>query len=80
MTPHGMDPQRAARRQIMRRATLYSLGFMLAGIVIAVAGAALVAWLLSRGRLPFLETWIVVLLIIVLPGLIATVWKTFRGR
>jgi high-affinity Fe2+/Pb2+ permease len=80
MSPQRMDPHQAARRQIMRRATLYSLGFMLAGLVIAVAGAALVAWLLSRGRLPFLETWIVVLLIIVLPGLIATVWKTFRGR
>lgn len=75
-----MDPQRAARREIMRRATLYSLGFMLAGLIIAVAGAAFVAWLLSRGRLPFLETWIVVLLIIVLPGLIATIWKAFRGR
>lgn len=80
MRNQRQDPQRAARREIMRRATLYSVWFVLAGVVVAVGGAAFVAFLLSRGSLPFMKTWLVVTLIIVLPGLIATIWKTFRGR
>ena len=67
-------------RQIVRRATLYSLGFFAAALFIALAGAALVAWLFSRGGLPFFETWLVITAVIVLPGLAATAWKLIRGR
>lgn len=74
------DPHAEARRRIVRRATLYSVGFLAAGVIIAVAGAAFVAWLLSRGSLPFMQTWLVVTLIIVLPGLAAAVWKLIRNR
>ncbi|MGH7448851.1 MAG: hypothetical protein ACRELT_14870 [Longimicrobiales bacterium] len=74
------DAQDDARKRIARQATLYSLGFLAAGLIIGVAGAALVAWLLSRGRLPFFETWLVVTAIIILPGLLAAIWKLMRGR
>jgi hypothetical protein len=67
-------------RQIVRRATMYSLGFFAAALFIALAGAALVAWLFSRGTLPFFETWLVITAVIVLPGLAATAWKLIRGR
>jgi len=86
--PHGApdddDERRVihdeARRQIIRRATYFSVGFLAAGLVIALAGAAFVAWLFSRGSLPFFETWLVVTAIIVLPGLVAAVWKRIRDR
>ncbi|HEX6307904.1 MAG TPA: hypothetical protein VFZ69_06940 [Longimicrobiales bacterium] len=75
------DPDADARRSIVRKATLYSVGFLAAGLIVALAGAALVAWLLSRGdRLPFLETWLIVTVIIVLPGLVAALWKLIRDR
>ena len=86
--PHGApddDDERRVihdevRRQIIRRATYFSVGFLAAGLVIALAGAAFVAWLFSRGSLPFFETWLVVTAIIVLPGLVAAAWKRIRDR
>ena len=74
------DEQAAARRQIVRRATLYSVGFLAAGLITAVVGAAFVAWLLSHAGLPFTRTWLIVTGIILLPGLLATIWKMIRGR
>jgi ABC-type Fe3+ transport system permease subunit len=74
------DEQTHARRQVLRRATLYSIGFLAAVVVIAVGGAAFVAWLLSRAGLPFMKTWLIVTAIIVLPGLLATIWNRIRGR
>jgi ABC-type Fe3+ transport system permease subunit len=74
------DEHDDARRQIVRRATLYSVGFLLAGLVIAIGGAAFVAWLLTRAGMPFRKTWLIVTVIIVLPGLLATIWKLIRGR
>lgn len=72
--------QDRVRRQILRRATLYTVGFLGAGLFIALAGAALVAWMLGRVGLPFMRTWLIVTLIVVLPGLIAATWKTLRGK
>ena len=68
------------RRDIVRRATLYSAGFLAAGLLIALAGAAFIALLLSRAGLPFTRTWLSVTAIIVLPGLLATIWKLIRER
>lgn len=77
----GRDPNAAARRSIVRRATLYSVGFLAVAVIIALGGAALVALLLTRGdRLPFLQTWLIVAAIILLPGVIAAVWKAIRSR
>lgn len=74
------DEHAEVRRQILRRATLYSVGFLAAGLVIAVAGAAFVAWLLTHAGMPFRKTWLIVTVIIVLPGLLATIWKLIRER
>lgn len=68
------------RQAVARRAALYSAAFTVAAIGVAVAGAALVAWLLRFAGLPFGRTWLVVTLIIVLPGLVAAVWKFIRER
>jgi hypothetical protein len=76
---HGAGRDRASRH-IVRRATLYSIAFLAAGLAIAVAGAALVAWMLGRAGLPFMRTWLILSVLIVLPGLLATVWKLIRGR
>jgi hypothetical protein len=73
--------QDTARRQaVARRAAVYSAIFTAAAVGVAMLGAALVAWLLTLGGLPFGRTWLVVTLIIVLPGLVAAVWKFIRER
>ena len=77
---NSRDEHAAARKHIVRRATLYSVAFLGAGVVVAVAGSALIAWMISRGRLPFMETWLVVTAIVLLPGVLAAVWKLIRGR
>jgi hypothetical protein len=74
------DPGAERRREILRRATLYTLSFGGAALGIAVLGAAFVAWLLSWRGLPFLRTWLIAMAIIVLPGLAAAIWKLFRTR
>ena len=74
------DPHAQARRDIVRRASLYTAGFVAAALVIALVGAALVAWLLSRRGYPFTRTWLILTVIIVLPGLTAAIWKLIRGR
>ena len=68
------------RREILRRATFFTWGFLAAGILVAVVGSALVAWLLSRGGLPFVPTWIVIICIVVLPSLIGLVVRAVREQ
>jgi Sec-independent protein secretion pathway component TatC len=75
------DPAARARRQRqIHRAGLYTYGFLAAALGIAAVGAALVAWLMSRTGLPFLETWIVLTLVILVPSGIALVWRAVRER
>jgi hypothetical protein len=69
-----------ARRRLVRRAALYTLGFFSAGVAIALAGAALIAWMLTRAGQPFLRSWLIISAIVILPGLLAAIWKTYRGR
>jgi hypothetical protein len=66
--------------RIVRRATLYTLSFLAAGVAVAVIGAAFVAWLLRWAGQPFLRTWLVATALILLPGLLAGIWKLFRER
>lgn len=80
MTRPPDDPQSETRRQIVRRATVYTVSFLAAAIGIALLGGALVAWLLTWRGQPFLRTWLIVAAIIVLPGLLAALWKLVRGR
>lgn len=75
----GPDPTVEARRKIVARATLYLYGFLTAAIVVAVGGAALMAWALTGVGLPFRETWIVLAIIIVLPSVIVLLWRAVRG-
>ncbi|MGH7475530.1 MAG: hypothetical protein ACRELD_04520 [Longimicrobiales bacterium] len=50
---------RQVRRQILRRAALYAYGLLALAIVVAVGGAAFIAWILMAAGLPFLKTWLV---------------------
>lgn len=68
------------RREIMRRATMYTTGFLVAAVAIALIGAAFVAWLLTWRGLPFVRTWLIATAIILLPGLTAAVWNLIRDR
>ncbi|CAN5862196.1 hypothetical protein BH23GEM9_BH23GEM9_09890 [soil metagenome] len=77
---HEPDAESVIRKKLLRRATVYTAAFLGAGVAIAVLGAALIAWLLTYTGQPFRRTWLVVTLIIVLPGMLAALWKLVRGR
>jgi hypothetical protein len=74
------DPEAGRRRELLRRATVYTVSFFAAGMVIAMIGAAFVAWLLTWRGQPFMRTWLIAMAIIILPGLLAGLWKLVRGR
>jgi hypothetical protein len=78
--PEHEDPGAEARRQIVRRATLYTAGFIAAAVGISIIGAAVVAWLLTFAGQPFLRTWLVLSIVIALPGLLGALWKLVRAR
>lgn len=77
---NGAGDARRGVRRIMRRASLYTWGFFVAAIGVALGGSALLAWLLARVGLPFVETWLVVSIIVLLPSLIGIVWRGVRER
>lgn len=72
------DPERM--REAVRRAGLYSALFVVAAVLVAVVGAALVAWLLTFTGMPFGRTWLIVSLVVVLPGLAGAIWRILRDR
>jgi hypothetical protein len=74
------DGESERRREILRRATVYTVSFLGAALAIAVLGAAFVAWLLTWRGQPFLRTWLIAMAIIILPGLLMGAWKLVRGR
>jgi hypothetical protein len=74
------DRDARVRKEILRRATLYTLGFLGAAVIIAALGAAFVAWLLTWRGQPFLRTWLVAMAIILVPGILGMIWKLVRGR
>lgn len=72
--PDSSDPERERRRKLVRKATLYTVGFFAAAVAVAAAGAALVALILTTQGLPFLETWgVVAALALAVPLLVAAV-------
>lgn len=77
---NGPDSHADARRKIVARATLYLYTFLGAAVVVAIGGAALMAWLLSRIGFPFRETWIVLVIVIVLPSVLMLLWRATRDR
>ncbi len=49
----------AERRRILRRAALYTYGFLVLAIVVAVGGSAFIAWIFTATGLGFLPVWLV---------------------
>jgi FtsH-binding integral membrane protein len=80
MSQDEIERSAARRRQIMQRARMYTYGFLAAALAVAFGGSTIVAWVLSRTGLPFLQTWIVVLIIVLLPSLVTMVWRAVRDR
>lgn len=74
------DDLRRRSRALVRQATLYTWGFLLAGLLIAVGGSGLVAWLLARRGAPFRTTWIILISIVLLPTAIGLVVREVRER
>jgi uncharacterized membrane protein len=74
------DHDAARRERILRRATIYVYGFLAAALIVAVGGAALVAMLFARQGFPFVKTWIVLSLVILVPSGIALVSRAVRER
>ena len=64
----------------MRRASLYTVTFLLAGVVTAVVGAALVAGLMTLIGMPFLRTWLILSAVVVAAAFAAVVVQSWRGR
>jgi FtsH-binding integral membrane protein len=78
--PGDFERSAARRRSIVRRAQLYTYGFLAAALVTAFGGSALVAWVLTATGLPFGKTWLAILIIVLLPSLVAMVWRAVRDR
>lgn len=76
--PH--EPDREAVRRALRRAALYSYGLLAAAVIVAVAGGALVAWILSRMGFPFLLTWLILAAVMLVIPLIAVGVGAMRDR
>jgi hypothetical protein len=77
----GRKEEEAARqriRTILRKASLYAWGFFAAAFATALGGAAIAAWVLTSAGLPFLESWLVMSAIVLVPSLIGIVWRALR--
>ena len=64
----------------MRRAALFTYGTFLAAVLLAVVGAAVVAWILSFAGFPFRETWLVLIVIILGVPLLGRIILALRGK
>lgn len=74
----GEDAARRRIRTILRKASLYAWGFFAAAFATALGGAAIAAWVLTSAGLPFLESWLVMSGIVLVPSLIGIVWRALR--
>ncbi len=68
------------RRRIVQRARLYTWGFLTTALIVATGGSALIAWIMSGVGLPFVQTWVAILIIVLLPSLLTMVWRALRSR
>jgi len=83
MKQHHETIEREAqvRRDILRRASLFSYGMLTVTLVVAVGGAALIALVLSSaGDLPFRETWLVLTALVLVPPLLRIAFRALRNR
>jgi hypothetical protein len=75
-----LDREARVRRDILRRATRYSVAMLAITLAVAIGGSALIAWFLSRGGLPFGPTWLVVAAIVLAPPLLRIAYNAVRAR
>ena len=68
------------RRVLLRRATLYTVGFFAAGVGVAAVGAALIAGLLHLSGLPFRRTWLVLFGVVLAGAGLALLIQHLRER
>lgn len=78
--PLPPDPERERRRHIVRRATFCMYGFFLAAVLVAAAGAALVALLLRGAGLPFVPTWLALTALVLLVPIIGMTVRELRRK
>jgi len=69
---------REERRRIVRRITLWTYAFALAAVLIGLLGGALLAWILTGLGLPFLRTWLMLSIVLVLVPIMIHVGQSIR--
>lgn len=74
------DAERGEQRELVRKASLYTVGFLTAAAVVAVGGAALIALLLATQGMPFIKTWLVAAVLLLLTPFLVLVVNAFRRR
>ena len=74
-----LDEYTARRRELVRRARMYQYGSLAAAFVVAVGGTALIALLLRSTGLPFLRTWLVLSIVVLVPAGLGFAWRALRG-
>lgn len=75
--PEDLDRE---RRRIIRKIGLISWGLAAGALLLAVGGGALLAWLLTGAGLPFVRTWIIAsVLLLVIPAAAQLVAQGHRG-
>lgn len=62
-SPEDFDRE---RRRILRRMDLITWGLGAAAVLLAVAGGALLAWIFTGAGFPFLRTWLIASLLLLL--------------
>jgi Flp pilus assembly protein TadB len=72
------DPTAETRRKLMQRASAYTYAMFVAAFFIAVAGAALVAFLLRGTGYGFMRLWLVITAVVLVPPLIMMVVRSIR--
>jgi FtsH-binding integral membrane protein len=68
------------RREIMRRATLYTYGFLGVALLLALGVSALVAWFLTLRGHAFLRTWFIITMIVLVPSALGLVVQEVKAR
>ncbi len=76
----GAPEGHEARQRILRRASLYTAGFVLMTLAVAIVGSALIAWFLSITGLPFRTTWIVLTLTVLAIPMLGMAGSELRRR
>ena len=74
--PRDEDAER--RRRIIRTATIYTYGLFAVTVIVAFGGAALVALIVRIPTLSYVEEWLVISAIVLLPSAFGLVIQRYR--